>query len=103
VLEGFGLGRGVLWVGSGTVTTVGDVQVLGKKRGGSWCCLPLLLPFSRLGSGQRGLGSTVASSRSMATGFERARTVKLTVIKICSIFILPVFDELPARDLNSKF
>jgi hypothetical protein len=39
----------------------------------------------------------------MATGLERARTVKLTVIKICSIFILQVFDELPARNLNSKF
>jgi hypothetical protein len=26
VLEGFGLGDGVLWVGSGEVTAVGDVQ-----------------------------------------------------------------------------
>jgi hypothetical protein len=103
MLGGFGLGCGVLWVGAGESRVVGDVQQAGKKRGGSWVLSPLLLPFSRLGSGQGTLGSTVASSRSMATGFERARTVIFTVIKICSIFILQVFNELPARISNLKF
>jgi hypothetical protein len=64
---------------------------------------PLLLPFSWLGSGQRGLGSTVASSRSMATGFGRARTVIFTVALIWLDFVCQVFDELPARISNSKF
>jgi hypothetical protein len=32
-----------------------------------------------------------------------SKTVKLTVIKICSIFICQVFDEMLARNLNSKF
>jgi hypothetical protein len=35
--------------------------------------------------GAEGAGSTVAPSRSMATGFGRRRTVILTVIMICSI------------------
>jgi hypothetical protein len=34
VLEGFGLGRGVLWVGSGAVTMVGDVQQAGEQERG---------------------------------------------------------------------
>jgi hypothetical protein len=34
VLEGFGLGRGVLWVGSGAVTMVGVVQEEERQRGG---------------------------------------------------------------------
>jgi hypothetical protein len=89
VLEGFGLGRGVLWVGSGAVTMVGECSELGKKRGGSWVLSPLLLPFSRLGSGQGELGSTAASSRSMATGLRRTATVILTVIMICPNFHLP--------------
>jgi hypothetical protein len=35
VLEGFGLGGGVLWVGSGEVTMVGDVQRAGEEERGS--------------------------------------------------------------------
>jgi hypothetical protein len=31
VLEGFGLVRGVLWVASGAVTMVGDMQVAGEE------------------------------------------------------------------------
>jgi hypothetical protein len=90
VLEGFGLGRGVLWVDSGEGTVVESLQrAEEEERGGSWVLSPLLLPFSRLGLGQRGLGSTAEVSRSMATGFERARTVKLTVIMICPDFHLP--------------
>jgi hypothetical protein len=58
VLAGFCLGDGVLWVGSGEVTAVGSLQRGRGQRGGSGRRLPLLLHFSRLGSGQRGLGST---------------------------------------------
>jgi hypothetical protein len=56
VLEGFGLGRGVLWVGSGAVTTVGDVQVAGKKRGGSWGAVSSSPPFSMAWVGAEGAG-----------------------------------------------
>jgi hypothetical protein len=34
VLGGFGLGCGVLWVGSGAVTRVGDVQAAGEEERG---------------------------------------------------------------------
>jgi hypothetical protein len=51
VLGGFGLCCGMLWVGAGEGRVVGDMQQAGKKRGGSWALPPLLLPFSRLGSG----------------------------------------------------
>jgi hypothetical protein len=43
---------------------------------GPWARFSSSLHFSRLGSGQGALGSTVASSRSMATVLERARTVQ---------------------------
>jgi hypothetical protein len=90
VLEGFGLGRGVLWVGSGAVMAVGSLQRAGEEeRGGSRVLSPLLLPFSRLGSGQRGLGSTAASSRNMATATRRTATVIFTVNVICSDLCLP--------------
>jgi hypothetical protein len=36
VLEGFCLGDGVLWVGSGEVTAVGDVQGAEGEERGSW-------------------------------------------------------------------
>jgi hypothetical protein len=86
---GFGLGCGVLWVGAGESRAVGDVQQAGKKRGGSGVLSPLLLPFSRLGSGQGTLGSTAAPPRSMATGAGRTATVIFTVIMISSDFHLP--------------
>jgi hypothetical protein len=72
VLEGFGRGDGVLWVGAGEVTTVGNVQRAEGEERGSWAFLPLLLHVSRLGSGQRELGSTAEMSTSMATGLRRA-------------------------------
>jgi hypothetical protein len=68
-----------------------------KKRGGPGRILPLLLPFSRLGSGQRGLGSTAEDSSSMATGPRRTGTVMLTVAPIFWIFASQVFDQMPAR------
>jgi hypothetical protein len=82
VLEGCGLGRGVLWVGASEGRVVGDAQNAGKKRGGSGVLLSRLLPFSRLGSGLGALGSTAASPRSMATGAGRTATVITTVITI---------------------
>jgi hypothetical protein len=54
VLEGFGLGRGVLWVGSGAVTMVGDVQRAGEEeRGGPGCCLLFSSLSHSLGRGRR--------------------------------------------------
>jgi hypothetical protein len=41
---------------------------LGKKRGGPRRCLPLLLLFSRLGSGQRGRGSTAETLQAWLQG-----------------------------------
>jgi hypothetical protein len=75
----------------------------GRRDGGPGRVLLLLLHFSRLGSGQRGLGSTAASSTSMATGMRRTGAVIFTVIMIFPIFVCQVFDEMPARNLNSKF
>jgi hypothetical protein len=60
-----------------------------EKRGGSGCCLPLLLPFSQLGSGQRELGSTAASSTSMAIGTRGTGAVIFTVKSISSDFCSP--------------
>jgi hypothetical protein len=77
VLGGFGLGRGVLWVGAGEGRVVGDVQAAGKKRGGSWGAVSSSPPSSMAWVGAEGLGSTVAPSRGMATGLQRARTVQL--------------------------
>jgi hypothetical protein len=79
MLGGFGLGCGVLWVGSSAVTAVGVVQEEERQRRGSWARSSSSLHFSRLGSGQRELGSTAASSTSMATGSRRTATVILIV------------------------
>jgi hypothetical protein len=54
---------------------------------GPWARSSSSLHFPRLGSGQGELGSTAASPWSMATGFERARTVKLTVETIFVDFL----------------
>jgi hypothetical protein len=77
----------------------------GRRRSGMgpWAQFSSSLRFSWLGSGQGELGSTVASSRSMATVLERARTVQHIVNSTCFDFSLPVFDEMPARDLNLHF
>jgi hypothetical protein len=45
VLEGFGLGRGVLWVGSGAVMAVGDVQRAEEEERGSWVLSSSSPPF----------------------------------------------------------
>jgi hypothetical protein len=56
VLGGFGLGRGVLWVGAGEGRVVGDVQAAGKKRGGSWGAVSSSPPSSRAWVGAEGTG-----------------------------------------------
>jgi hypothetical protein len=45
VLEGFGLGDGVLCVSSGEVTAVGDVQRAGEEERGSWALFSSSPPF----------------------------------------------------------
>jgi hypothetical protein len=74
-----------------------------KKRGGPRRILLLLLHFSRLGSGQRGLGSIAEVSTSMATGSRRTGTVLATVSSIPSDFACQVFDAMPAKNSNSNF
>jgi hypothetical protein len=56
VLEGFGLGRGVLWVGSGAVTRVGDVQAAGEEERGSWVLFSSSPPFLTARVGAEGAG-----------------------------------------------
>jgi hypothetical protein len=57
VLGGFGLGRGVLWVGAGEGRAVGDVQQAGKKRWGVLGAASSSPPFltARVGAGGAGL------------------------------------------------
>jgi hypothetical protein len=56
VLGGFGLDCGMLWVGVGEGSVVGDVQVAGKKRGGSWGAVSPSPPFSMAWVGAEGAG-----------------------------------------------
>jgi hypothetical protein len=77
VLEGFLLGRGRLWVGSGASKLVGIAQGRRLLGGGPWVQTSPSLRFSWLGSGLRALESIEERSRSMATVLERASTVQL--------------------------
>jgi hypothetical protein len=56
VLEGFGLGRGVLWVGSGAVTMVGDVQRAGEEERGVLGAVSSSPPFLSAQVGAEGAG-----------------------------------------------
>jgi hypothetical protein len=56
VLKGFGLGCGMLWVGAGEGRVVGDVQVAGKKKGGSRGAVSSSPPFSMAWVGAEGAG-----------------------------------------------
>jgi hypothetical protein len=56
VLGGFGLGRGVLWVGSGAVTTVGVVQEEERQRGGVLGAFPFFPPLLTARVGAEGAG-----------------------------------------------
>jgi hypothetical protein len=103
VLEGVGLGRGVLWVGAGKGRAVGDVQAAGKKRGGSGGAASSSPPSSKAWVGAEGAGIDRISSQGMATCVERARTVILTVKQDLVDFLLPVFDEMPARTQSLNF
>jgi hypothetical protein len=64
---------------------------------GPWVQTSFPLRFSWLGSGLGALESIEAPSRSVATGFERTRTVINTVNSDLVDLLLPVFDEMPAR------
>jgi hypothetical protein len=68
MLGGFGLGCGVLWVGSGAVMVVGVVQEEERQRGEVRVVLLLVFLVSRPGSGQERLGLDRGMSKSMATG-----------------------------------
>jgi hypothetical protein len=89
VLEGFGLGDGVLWVGSGEVTAVGDVQGAEGEERGSWARSSSSPPILTARVGAEGAGLDQGGSPGMATGFERTRTVMLTVKPIFLDFCPP--------------
>jgi hypothetical protein len=56
VLEGFGLGDGVLCVGSGEVTAVGDMQEAEEEERGSWALSSSSPPFLTARVGAEGPG-----------------------------------------------
>jgi hypothetical protein len=74
-----------------------------EKRGGVRAVSSISSHVARLGSGQRGLVSTAASSTSMATGTRRTGAVIYTVTTIFPIFVCQVFDEMPAWNLIWNF
>jgi hypothetical protein len=71
VLEGFCLSDGVLWVGSGEVTAVGDVQRAEEEERGSWARSSSSPPFLTARVGAEGAGLDQGGSPGMVTGFER--------------------------------
>jgi hypothetical protein len=71
MLEGFGLGGGVLWVGSGEATTVGVAQRAAGQRGGVRLRSSSSPPSFTARVGAEGDGLDQAGSPGMATGFER--------------------------------
>jgi hypothetical protein len=56
MLEGFDLGRGVLWVGAGEGRVVGNLQRAGKKRGGGPGAVLHFLPCRTAWVGAEGAG-----------------------------------------------
>jgi hypothetical protein len=56
MLAGFCLGDGGLWVGSGAVTMVGDVQRAGEEERGSWALFSSSPPFLTAWVGAEGAG-----------------------------------------------
>jgi hypothetical protein len=89
VFAGFCLDDGVLWVGAGEVATVGDVQRAEEEERGSWARSSSSPPFLMARVGAEGAGLDRGGSPGMAIGFERARTVVLTVKSIFSDFCSP--------------
>jgi hypothetical protein len=88
VLGGFGLGRGVLWVGAGEGRVVGDVQAAGKKSGGVLGCYLLFSSFFQ-GLG-RGRGDWVRpwhrpeAWQQGCSELEQRTTVKLNLVGFAS-------------------
>jgi hypothetical protein len=103
VLEGCCFGCGGLWVGSGAVMAVGIVQEEERQIGGSWAHSSPSLHFSRLGSGQRELGSTAGVSTSMATGTRRTGAVIFTVKSIFLDFCSPGVRSNARKKLKFEF
>jgi hypothetical protein len=103
VLAGFGLGDGVLWVASGEATTVGDVQRAEEEERGSWARSSSSPPFLMARVGAEGAGLDQGGSPGMATGFERVRTVMLTVKPIFLDFCSPRVRSNARKNLNFKF
>jgi hypothetical protein len=56
VLEGLGRGDGVLWVGAGEVTTVGNMQRAEGEERGSWACSSSAPPCLTARVGAEGAG-----------------------------------------------
>jgi hypothetical protein len=103
MLAGFCLGSGALWVGAGEAMTVGGLQREEGQRRGVRAGSSFSFHVPRLGSRQRGLGSTAEDSSSMATGSRRTGTVRFTVKSIFWIFAHHVFDQMPTRNQISNF
>jgi hypothetical protein len=103
VLAGLGRGDGVLWVGSGEVAMVGDVQRAEGEERGSWARSSSSPPLLTARVGAEGAGLDQGGSPGMATGFERGRTVVLTVKPIFSDFCSPRVRSNARKNLNFKF
>jgi hypothetical protein len=71
VLEEFGLGGGVLWVGSGEATMVGVAQRAAGQRGGVRLRSSSSPPSFTARFGAEGARLDQGGSPGMATGFER--------------------------------
>jgi hypothetical protein len=103
VLVGFGLGDGVLWVGSGEVTAVGDVQRAEEEERGSWAHSSSSPPFltARVGAEGAGLdrGGVPEHGYRVETNGDSEAHSKLDFLD----FACQVFGQMPARNLNSNF
>jgi hypothetical protein len=82
VLGGFGLGRGVLWVSAGEGSVVGDVQVAGKKRGGSWGAVSSSPPSSMAWVRAEGAGFDLGTVQKHGNRVEASKDYAATVNSI---------------------
>jgi hypothetical protein len=103
VLEGVGLGRGVLWVGAGEGRAVGSVQRRRRRREGGPALSSSSPAFLMARVGAEGTGSVAESPRGMATGFGRGRTVIFTVVLISPDFQLPGVRRKARKNFKFEF